>query len=260
MRIINLASGSDGNITYIENGNTKVLLDDGLSCTETVKRLETINVLPNEIDAIIISHEHSDHIKGVDIFSNKFNTPVYAHENVWKGLDGKLKKVKNENRKMFENKFSFKELDITAFELPHDVKCYGFSFEKENKKISVLTDLGHFNDNILYSIKGSGLVYLEANYDKNLLMKSLKYPLSLKLRIDGPRGHLSNKASSEVVEFLAQTGTRQIVLSHLSRENNTPHLAYNSICANIRQNGIIEGKDIMIDVAGPQVSTMFKLK
>ncbi len=260
MRIINLASGSDGNITYIENGNTKLLLDDGLSCLETVKRLEKIDVNPNDIDAILISHEHSDHIKGVDVFSSKFDTPVYAHENVWSGLDGKLKKVKNENRKMFDNRFTFKDFDINAIEVPHDVKCYGFSFENENKKISVLTDLGHINDNILYSIKGSGLVYLEANYDKNLLMKSVKYPLSLKLRIDGPRGHLSNNASSQVVEFLAKNGTRQIVLSHLSRENNTPLLAYNSICENIKKQGIIEGQDIMIDVAGPNISTMFKLK
>ncbi len=260
MRIINLASGSDGNVTYIENGNTKLLLDDGLSCSETIRRLEAISINPKEIDAIIISHEHSDHIKGVDVFSNKFDTPVYAHQSVWLGLDGKLKKVDSKNRKSFDKDFSFDDLEIHPIEVPHDVKCFGYSFQNENRKISVLTDLGHINDQILYSIKGSGLVYLEANYDKQLLMKSLKYPLSLKIRIDGPNGHLSNNASSQVVEFLANNGTKQIMLSHLSRENNSPHLAYNSICANIKKHGITEGKDIMIDVAGPNISTMFKLK
>ncbi len=260
MRIINLASGSDGNITYIENGDTKLLLDDGLSCSETVKRLEKISISPNEIDAIIISHEHSDHIKGVDVFSSKFNTPVYAPESVWLGLDQKFKKVSNNNRRTFSKNHSFKDIEITSVEVPHDVKCFGYSFESDNKKISVLTDLGHLNDEILYAIKGSGLVYLEANYDKQLLMKSVKYPLSLKLRIDGPRGHLSNNASCQAVEYLAKNGTRQIVLSHLSRENNTPNLAYTTICSNIKKNGIIEGEDIMIDVAGPSISTMFKLK
>ena len=106
MRTINLASGSDGNITYIESAGKKILLDNGLSCSETVKRLSLIGISPDEIDAIIISHEHSDHIKGVDVFSSKFNTPVYAHEGVWLGLDGKLKKVSNANRKMFDGSFS----------------------------------------------------------------------------------------------------------------------------------------------------------
>ena len=98
MRIINLSSGSDGNSTYIETDNTKLLLDDGLSCQGTVKRLELIRIKPSELDGIIISHEHSDHIKGVDIFSSKYNLPVYAHEMVWQGLDDKLKKVSSLNR------------------------------------------------------------------------------------------------------------------------------------------------------------------
>ena len=98
MRVINLASGSDGNSTYLENDNVKILLDNGLSSTETVKRLSLIGISPDEIDAIIISHEHSDHIKGVDVFSSKYNIPVYANEGVWLGLENKLKKVSLVNR------------------------------------------------------------------------------------------------------------------------------------------------------------------
>lgn len=260
MRTINLASGSDGNITYIESAGKKILLDNGLSCSETVKRLSLIGISPDEIDAIIISHEHSDHIKGVDVFSSKFNTPVYAHEGVWLGLDGKLKKVSNANRKMFDGSFSLGELTVDPVELPHDVKCFGFSFNEDDKKISILTDLGHLNDRILNSIKGSALVYLEANYDRQMLMQGKRYPLSLKMRIDGPRGHLSNKVSSEAVEFLTENGTRQIVLSHLSRENNTPALAYNSVCNDIKQHGIIEGQDVKIDVATQNIGAFFRIK
>ena len=260
MRIVNLSSGSDGNVTYIEDENNKILLDVGLSCTETTKRLEMIGVKPSEITSIIVSHEHSDHIKGIDIFSSKYNTPVYAHEKVWVGLDDKFKKVAIQNRKLFDGQFQFEDLIITPFEVPHDVKCYGFSFKKGSSKISVVTDLGHTNDQILQAIRGSQLVYLEANYDRNMLLSGTKYPLSLKRRIDGPNGHLSNKASGDAIEFLAKTGTRQIVLSHLSKENNTPALAYNSISKQLEKVDIVEGKDIKIDVATTNPGAIFRLK
>ena len=93
MRIINLSSGSDGNLTFIQTEKTNMILDDGLSCQETVKRLTAIGIAPDKVDGIIVSHEHSDHIKGIDVFSSKFNIPVYAHQDVWLGLDDKLKKV-----------------------------------------------------------------------------------------------------------------------------------------------------------------------
>jgi len=260
MRVINLASGSEGNITYIESGNQKIILDMGLSCAETVKRLDLIGVDPNDISAIIISHEHGDHTKGVDVFSSKFNKPVYAHESVWIGLDDKIKKVSNENRKLFDGQFNLDDLVVCPVEVPHDVKCYGFSFSENDKKLSVITDLGHVNDRILNSIKGSQIVYLEANYDRNMLLNGTKYPLTLKRRIDGPNGHLSNMASAEVIEFLSNTGTRQIILSHLSKENNSPILAYTSITDALKQHGIIEGKDIRIDVALERPTSIFRLR
>ena len=109
-------------------------------------------------------------------------------------------------------------------------------------------------------MKGSSLVYLEANYDRNMLYNGTKYPLSLKRRIDGPNGHLSNMNSADAIEFLSFTGTKQIVLSHLSKENNTPTLAYTSICQKIETKGIREGLDLRIDVAKPTPGVFFKLK
>lgn len=260
MRVINLASGSDGNLTYIESDDQKILLDIGLSCTETVKRLDLIGVSPEEISAILVSHEHGDHIKGIDVFSTKFNKPIYAHESVWVGLDEKLKKTKTENRKTFEGDFQLNSLVVCPVEVPHDVKCYGFSFCEKDKKLSVVTDLGHITDKILDTIKGSQLVYLEANYDRDMLMNGTKYPLTLKRRIDGPNGHLSNVASGQIAEFLAKTGTRQIVLSHLSKENNSPNLAYTSITESLKQKGITEGVDVRIDVAREIPTAIFRLK
>lgn len=260
MRIINLSSGSDGNLTYFEDGDKKILLDVGLSCTETLKRLELIKINPKDLTAILITHEHNDHIKGLDIFASKFNIPVYAHDKVWQGLEEKLKKVSFSNRKRFDGPFCFEETSITPIHLPHDVECFGYSFSHDDKKISVVTDLGHLNDNILHSLKGSQIVYIESNYDRQMLLSGTKYPLTLKRRIDGPNGHLSNLDCATGIEFLAKTGTRQIILSHLSKENNTPSLAYNTIKDKIANAGIIEGVDIKIDVASTNPGTFFRLK
>lgn len=260
MRIINLSSGSDGNLTFIQSDNVKLLLDDGLSCQETVKRLDVIGVKPSEIDGIIVSHEHSDHIKGIDLFSSKFDVPVYAHQDVWSGLDDKLKRVSVKCRKIFDGRFDFKDILITPVEVPHDVKCYGFSFSQNDRKISVVTDLGHMTDKIIDSVSKSQLVYLEANYDRDMLFRGTKYPLSLKRRIDGPNGHLSNSNSAEAIEKLVASGTRQIVLSHLSKENNTPALAFNYITQTIERDGIKEGEDVRIDVATTSIGSFFRLK
>ena len=229
MRIINLSSGSDGNITYIESEEVKFLLDDGLSCQETVKRLEVIGVKPNELNAILVTHEHSDHIKGIDIFSSKYNIPVYAHEDVWAGLDDKLKKVSALNRKMFDDNFALRDILVSPVEVPHDVKCYGYSFSKGRQKISVVTDLGHMTDKIVNSISGSQIVYLEANYDRTMLYNGTKYPLALKRRIDGPNGHLSNSSCGKVVSHLIDSGLNCVMLGHLSKENNFPELAYQTV-------------------------------
>ncbi len=260
MRVINLASGSDGNLTYIETDSTKVLVDMGLSCNETIKRLELLNVKPNDIDAVFVTHQHVDHIKGVDVFSSKFDVPVFSHQEVWNGMDEKLVKTKLNNRKSFDGDFVFKDLEILPIEVSHDVKCFAYSIKNNSSKISIVTDLGKFNDILLSKIADSQLVYLEANYDKQMLNNNMKYPFSLKRRIAGSQGHLSNDDSSKVIEFLAKSGTRQIVLSHLSKENNSPSLAYEYISTKLHENGIEEGVDIKIDVASPNPGVIFRLK
>lgn len=260
MRVFNLSSGSDGNATYIETDNSRILVDNGISCTETIKRLDLIGVKGSDLDAIVVTHEHSDHIKGISILSKKFNIPVYAHNDVWNGLYPKLANLKEENIRVFTGNFEIKDLSISPVEIPHDVKCFGFSFENGSSKISLLTDLGHTNDKILESVKGSRLVYLEANHDLAMLRSCEKYPLALKMRIAGKNGHLSNDASSEFAEKLVQTGTRQIVLSHLSKENNTPELAFTYISQKLAEKGIIEGEHMRIDVATTVPTRIFKLK
>lgn len=260
MRIINLSSGSEGNSTLIQTQNCNILIDDGINLSQLKQKLEVVGVQPSSITAIIISHEHIDHIKGVDIFSSKYDVPVFAHENVWIGLDEKLKRVSLKNRIVFDNSFNLKDLVVNPIILPHDVPCCGFKIEKENKKAGIITDLGHFNDKIIWELNGCKIIYLESNYDKAMLYNGSKYPLSLKRRIDGPNGHLSNIDSAEALERLAMQGTRQFVLSHLSKENNSPILAYNTACSYLQKDGIQEGKDVKIDVATTNLGTIFNIK
>jgi len=260
MKVINLSSGSDGNLTYFETEHTRILVDDGLSCAETQRRLALLGVDGGEIDAIVVTHEHSDHIKGINVFAKKYNIPVYAHIEVWPGLEDKLTRISEENRKVFTDVFAINDLIVEPVELPHDVKCFGLSIREKEKRVSILTDLGHTTDKIFNAVKGSTLVYLEANHDINMLKSCTKYPLTLKMRIAGPKGHLSNDASADFIAKLVTTGTKQIVLSHLSKENNSPEFAYNYICEKLEQNGLVEGESFKIDVATTEPTTMFNLK
>lgn len=261
MRVCNLSSGSDGNLTYIETAGAKVLLDAGLSCLEITKRLALLNVTPQEIDAILITHEHSDHIKGLDVFASKFNTKVYVHHKGYTALVHKLKKEQQIQFILFDDlDFNINDLKVSNFSLPHDsVYCSGYTFQEKTKKVSILTDLGHTTSEVLSKISGSTLVYLESNHDVEMLKNNPNYPLMLKHRILGNNGHLSNLSAAEVIKNLAEGGTKQIMLSHLSTENNTPQLAYNTICSYLSKFGIEEGKNIKIAFTSINPSYIFKI-
>lgn len=261
MKICNLGSGSDGNLTYIETAQSKVLLDAGFSASEIIKRLSLLHVAPEMIDAILITHEHSDHIKGLDVFASKYQIPVYVHVKGYAGLISKLKKSGQIKFIKFDDMdFYINDLRVSNFELPHDSSyCSGFAFMEKNKKVSILTDLGYTSSEVLSKITGSTLVYLEANHDEELLMQNPKYPLVLKHRIKGNHGHMSNMSAAQVIEALARSGTKQIMLSHLSKENNTPELAYDTICNYLKQKGIIEGENIKIATTSIYPSYIFKI-
>lgn len=261
MRICNLGSGSDGNLTYIETAGAKVLLDAGLSAKEITNRLALLQVAPEEIDAILITHEHSDHIKGLDVFASRNKTKIYVHTKGFDALTAKLKKANELSFVLFDDMdFYINDLKVINFSLPHDSKyCSGYSFLEKTKKVSILTDLGYTNSEVLSKISGSTLVYLEANHDVEMLNNNPNYPLMLKQRILGKHGHLSNLSAAEVIKELAGSGTKQIMLSHLSRENNTPELAYTTICDYLKNYGIEEGKNIKIAVTSIYPSFIFKI-
>lgn len=261
MKICNLGSGSDGNCTYVQTLNSKILVDIGFSCKEICTRLNLLNVKPEEIDAILITHEHSDHIKGLDVFAKTYGTKVYVHQKGVNALKSKLKHAHKLQFILFDDlDFFIKDLKVSSTCLSHDSEyCCGFTFLENTKKVSILTDLGYTNAEVLSKVLGSTLVYLESNHDVEMLKNNANYPGVLKQRILGKRGHLSNTACAEAIKELACSGTKQIMLSHLSTENNTPSLAYNTICDYLKLHNIIEGENIKIAITSTKPSYIFNL-
>ncbi len=263
MKSVSIASGSKGNCTLIATSSVKLLIDAGLTLKELEKKLEEIQVSPKEIDAILVTHEHTDHCKGVGPFARKYKTKVYVPVLGYEVLSSKIGLVPREQLIAFaSNTFFIKDVEVNVFDLPHDSKfCCGYSVSKDNKKISIATDLGHTNLRILQNLQNSDIVYLEANHDIETLLKNPKYSASLKNRILSPKGHLSNVATAEAIIKLVQMGVKQVVLCHLSEENNSPALAYNTIREYIKQQGIIEGRNVFIDVSTQSnIGTVFEVK
>lgn len=263
MRVCTLASSSKGNSILVYSERTKILIDCGISLSELELKLGLLNINPSEISAVLITHEHSDHIKGIAYLSRKYGTLVFCHMQAYQSMVTKLGKIDTNKiiRFGFEP-FEIGEFQITSFKVPHDAPfCVGFNIEKENKKISIATDLGHATDDIIKYLYNSRIVILEANHDENRLMQNPKYSSFLKQRILGKTGHLSNKNSADIIKKLAQNNVKQILLAHLSEENNTPEICYNTIVTELKNVGISVGENVKIDIASAkQISTIFYLK
>ena len=251
IKLCSLFSGSSGNCIFISSNNTRILLDAGLSGKRIQLALKEIGEEPCNIDAIIISHEHSDHIKGAGILSRRFDIPIYANQNTWRAMESELGQIKSENRMEFnvDNIFNIKDIAIRAFSIPHDASdTVGFNFMAENKMITTATDIGHMNEELIKNLENSELVFLESNHDVEML-KMGSYPYYLKRRILGDYGHLCNDIAGEIAVHLVRKGTKKIVLGHLSHENNFPQLAYKTVYNCLQENNIIVGKEVTLDVA-----------
>ena len=220
-----------GNCLYVESDNTKLLIDAGVSLKKIEKGLDTINVSPSSLDGILVTHEHSDHIQSLGNLSKKFNLPVFANSETFDAMPKQTDKISTENINKFKikQKFSINDIEITPFAIPHDAAnpC-GFNISCNDDKISIATDIGHMTNEILKQLEGSKFVLLESNYDTEVLKLS-KYPFSLKQRIAGPNGHLSNEVASKVINYLLHDNLKTAMLGHLSKESNFPELAYQTV-------------------------------
>lgn len=225
-----LYSGSTGNSSIVQSNKTKILVDVGESAKKIAEALASINVDPFSINAILITHEHSDHVKGLAVFSKKYNVPVYANVETWNAMQKYKEKLNEENIKTFTfNKFKIGDIEVNPFPIPHDAAnpC-GFNLFHDNKKMSIATDIGHMSKEIITNLSDSSFLLLEANYEPEIL-KCSSYPYMLKERIKGPNGHLSNSDAGKTISYLVDHGLNQVMLGHLSKENNFPELAYKTV-------------------------------
>ncbi len=245
LKFCSLYSGSSGNSSLVQSKNINILIDAGFSGKKIVDALASINVGIENISAILVTHEHSDHIQSIATLSKKYNIPVYANKKTWEAMSDKKQKISKENICYFNNNkaFTLEDITIFPFDIPHDAAnpC-GFTASDSDSKISIATDIGHMTTEILDNIKNSDFLLLEANYEPNVLKYST-YPLHLKERIASPIGHLSNIEAGKTINYLSDFGVKNIMLGHLSNENNFPELAYKSVLEQI------EGKDLNLSVA-----------
>lgn len=226
-----LYSGSSGNSLFVESENTKLLVDAGISSKKIEEALANLEIDPTSIDGILITHEHSDHVQGLGTFAKKFNLPVFVNEKTLDAMPKQKEKISEKNIKLFNinEKFEIGDLKVKPFSIPHDAAnpC-GFNIFKDDKKISIATDIGHMTNGVLKNLEDSIFIMLESNYDPEVLKYS-KYPYQLKTRIAGPDGHLSNELAGKTISYLLNSGLKQAVLGHLSKQSNFPELAYKTV-------------------------------
>jgi len=224
LRVCLLASGSKGNSLFIEAGANRILIDAGLSARELTRRLAGLSVRPEEIDALFVTHEHADHVRGLLPFANRYGTPVYTHPLTRKSI-AEEEKLKTWHTFDPEAGVKIGDLEISSYPITHDAAApLGFILDSPEGKVGVATDLGMVTRLVAERLKGCRVLVLESNHDEEMLRDG-PYPWFLKQRIRSRHGHLSNETSSQLLEFLLWERLEAVFLAHLSQENNTPGLA-----------------------------------
>ena len=245
-----LASGSSGNAALVSQGDTHILLDAGISARRITSGLAALGVRPEHLSAILITHEHSDHISGLAVLTKKLRAPIYATGPTCRQLCYKIPFVDDLVRQQEAGTgVQIGALWVESFPTPHDAAgSVGYSIAGEEARMVLATDLGYLTPEVRQAAEGCQLLVCEANHDEDWV-RSGPYPYYLKQRILGDRGHLSNEAGAELAALAAQSGTRNIVLAHLSAENNTPARAREVVRRRLSALGCDPERELSLTVA-----------
>ncbi|MCD8221935.1 MAG: MBL fold metallo-hydrolase [Clostridiales bacterium] len=255
MRMVSIASGSSGNCIYIGSERTHILIDAGISTKRIEQGLRDIGLCGSDLDAVVITHEHSDHVRGLSVMAKKFELPIYA-------TGGTLAEIRHLKylgeypqellcEVMPDVRFGIGDLELLPFSIDHDaVNPVAYRVKNGRGQVAVATDMGHYDQYTVDHLMGLDAVLLEANHDVNMLLAG-KYPYYLKQRILGDHGHLSNENAGRLLSCILNDHLKQILLGHLSKENNYEALAYETVKLEIDQgDSPYRAKDFPITVAG----------
>lgn len=249
-RLISLSSGSSGNCYYLGTSKYGILIDAGIGMRTLKKYLRDYGVAMETIIAVLVTHDHGDHIKSISGLGGKLNIPVYATETVHFGIERSkyLESSISASRRVIEKNmpFSIKDFQITAFDVPHDtIENVGYQIKIGEKTVVLITDVGRITPTIEEFAKTANHLIIEANYDEEMLLNG-RYPQHLKQRITSGMGHLSNRLTGELLTSIYSNQLDEVWLCHLSQDNNHPELAYKTVEIALREKGISVGKDIVL--------------
>ncbi len=241
MKLCSISSGSDGNCIYVGGKDTNILVDAGISGKKIEAGLSDIDVDPSKIDGIFVTHEHGDHIAGVGVMARRYHIPIYSTvETIYAMLHTKnVGKIPAELLHYVEpdQKLILKDMEICPFSISHDAaNPVAYTFEQDGHKMGVATDLGTYDAYTLEHLRDSEILLLEANHDVNMLQVG-PYPYILKQRILGRKGHLSNMVSANLLCDIINEKMKHIILGHLSKDNNFPDLAYETVKCELEEKG-----------------------
>ena len=246
-----LFSSSSGNSVYVSLGGVRLLVDAGVSAARIEANLRELGVDARELDAILVTHDHIDHIRGLAVLCRRYGLPVYANEGTWQAILSREPGFPMRCARTFytgEN-FYIGGVNVHPFPIPHDAaEPVGYTLECQGLRCAIATDIGHLDETWLSAVAGAQAVVLEANHDQGMVERGA-YPLRLKRRILGRNGHLCNGDCASAVIELAKKGAQAIFLSHLSADNNLPELAYNTVCEALERAGYSVGGDVRVMVS-----------
>ncbi len=247
-----LFSGSSGNAVFLGGDQGGLLVDCGMSGRQVLEAMREAGLDPGSLRGLLITHEHSDHVKGAGVVSRQLHIPIYATQGTWMGMEGVIGPVREHNRVVITagESFFLSGFEVAPFSIPHDANDpVGYRFYQRRHSVAVATDLGYFSQTVADALCGAEVVLLESNHDPDLLRRNPHYPARLKTRILGKKGHLSNEDGAGAAVTLAQSGTKHLLLGHLSSENNTPDMAYRTTHAALTEAGARVGEDVSLHVA-----------
>lgn len=241
LKLYPLYSGSSGNMYLVKSEASTILIDIGVSYKALTNSLDKLGMSIQDVDALLITHEHSDHTQGFSTLVNKTNIPIYLTEKTLNYLldkhKAKLRNTPNAQVIKQDDTFKIKDITVTSMKVSHDaVEPVSYYISSKDKSLTIATDLGYVSENIYEHLKDSDISVIESNYDRNLLMYG-PYSYPLKCRIQSDLGHLSNDDASSVILKLANTGKRNFILGHLSKTNNEPEQALFNVCETLSKNG-----------------------